>query len=376
MNMRSYENKEENTEPKEPVEQLQTQQTSAPSQGGGILNKLYTKVSGHPTCDVVLNFNPNRKYFSAGDDLIGRVILKTAVEGQNIQHQGIKVSLLGMILQQQAGYTHHKTNESGMIKNFKKETSEITAQNIGQFRQYIFMQIQKEVDSAGDFQDFKEVSFEFKNLDEEFKDHETYNGVDNFIKYFIKVQMTYQGGSIISGNELEKLHEIKVKNHDALKNVKQRMQEIKKNEELEIKEEKSEEQNNSSHFNSVSNLDQESTVALDQTIDQESIRYDDSGFLHNSVPDYDGFNGESPANNMQENQNYDYSNMGGYGNEEVHNAAYSTENYNMNFPEEVEEQKEEQIYSVNPLSGPNNFPMTNIGGSNNQDEDLDDQITF
>jgi len=39
--------------------------------------------------------------------------------------------------------------------------------------------------------------------------------------------MTYQGGSIVSGNELEKLHEIIVKNHYALRNMKKKMEEIK-----------------------------------------------------------------------------------------------------------------------------------------------------
>lgn len=41
--------------------------------------------------------------------------------------------------------------------------------------------------------------------------------------------MTYQGGSIVSGNELEKLHEIVVKNHYAVKNMRDKMEEIKQN---------------------------------------------------------------------------------------------------------------------------------------------------
>ena len=39
-------------------------------------------MSGHPTCDVVLNFNPNRKYFTAGDDLRGRICIKTVTTDQ------------------------------------------------------------------------------------------------------------------------------------------------------------------------------------------------------------------------------------------------------------------------------------------------------
>lgn len=74
------------------------------------------------------------------------------------------------------------------------------------------MQIQKEIEYAGEFSDFKEIEFEFKKLDEELSQHETYNGVDNFVKYFIKVSMNYSGGSLLAGSELEKLHEITVKN--------------------------------------------------------------------------------------------------------------------------------------------------------------------
>jgi hypothetical protein len=73
------------SQPAAQEEALPADQPSAPQGGGGgLLNTIYTKMSGHPTCDVVLNFNPNRKYFTAGDDLRGRICIKTAVEGQNI----------------------------------------------------------------------------------------------------------------------------------------------------------------------------------------------------------------------------------------------------------------------------------------------------
>ena len=55
-------------------------------ESGGILNSLYTKMSGHPTCDVVLENYPGRTHFMAGDDLKGKVRIKTAVEGQLIEH--------------------------------------------------------------------------------------------------------------------------------------------------------------------------------------------------------------------------------------------------------------------------------------------------
>ena len=81
------------------------------------MNKLYTSLSGHPTCEVVLNFNENRKFFCAGDDLRGKVCIKTTVEGQQIVHQGIKVSLLGMILQVPSQSYLAKKNDEGFLIN-------------------------------------------------------------------------------------------------------------------------------------------------------------------------------------------------------------------------------------------------------------------
>lgn len=33
---------------------------------------LYTKMSGHPSCEVTLDFYEGRKYFMKGDDLNGK----------------------------------------------------------------------------------------------------------------------------------------------------------------------------------------------------------------------------------------------------------------------------------------------------------------
>lgn len=125
-------------------------------------------------------------------------------------------------------YNNH-TDSYGMRVKLDPKRSEITAQSISQYRQYTFMQIQKEVAIPGDFVDHAEIEFHFKKLDEELSEHETYNGVGNFIKYFIKVHMDYQGGSIVSGNVLEKLHEIKVKNHYNERAAKKKLEEIKAN---------------------------------------------------------------------------------------------------------------------------------------------------
>ena len=56
-------------------------------------------MSGHPNCEVLLDYYEGRKFFSAGDDLKGKIRIKTVVDGQLIKHHGVKVSLLGMILQ-------------------------------------------------------------------------------------------------------------------------------------------------------------------------------------------------------------------------------------------------------------------------------------
>jgi hypothetical protein len=87
--------------------------------------------------------------------------------------------------------------------------------------------MQKEVQMPGEFTDHTEVEFHFKKLEEELGEHETYDGIGNFVKYFIKVSMQYQGGSYLSGNTCEKLHEITVKNHYAARHARKKLEEIK-----------------------------------------------------------------------------------------------------------------------------------------------------
>ena len=125
----------------------QRQEGQGQSQGG-LLNKIYTKMSGHPTCEVILNKAPTKKHYSAGDNLKGKICLKTAVEGQNIEHQCIRVSLLGMVLQHQPQYNTRKRDSNRFVIH---KPQEITSSNINQYRQYTFMQIQKEVEQAGSF---------------------------------------------------------------------------------------------------------------------------------------------------------------------------------------------------------------------------------
>lgn len=116
-------------------------------------------------------------------------------------------------------------NSQGMVIKLDKNRQQITAGNIAKYKQYTFMQIQKQVEYSGEFSNFKEIEFNFKNLEEELRDHETYNGIDNFIKYFLKIQMTYTGGSMIAGNNLEVLHEVTVKNNYTLMHSKRKREE-------------------------------------------------------------------------------------------------------------------------------------------------------
>jgi hypothetical protein len=41
-------------------------------------------MSGHPTCEIVLEYPKDRKYYSLGDDLKGKIKIKTYVDGQLI----------------------------------------------------------------------------------------------------------------------------------------------------------------------------------------------------------------------------------------------------------------------------------------------------
>ena len=59
------------------------------SQGGqptGIMNSIFTKMSGHPTCNFIIEFPQGREHLTAGDTLKGKIEFKTTVDGQHIQH--------------------------------------------------------------------------------------------------------------------------------------------------------------------------------------------------------------------------------------------------------------------------------------------------
>ena len=91
------------------------------------MNSIYTKMSGHPTCEIEMEYLPGRKYFTAGDDLKGKIKMKTTVEGQQIIHQGIKVSLLGMILQIPEVHAVNQKNSQGMNIGLDEKRSDVTA---------------------------------------------------------------------------------------------------------------------------------------------------------------------------------------------------------------------------------------------------------
>lgn len=149
---------------------------------------------------------------------------------------------------------------------------EISESTLSAYRQYTFMQIQKEIEYSSEFSDFKECEFHFKALDEELRDHETYNGIDNYIKYFIKVQMTYEGGSLLAGSTLEKLHEIVVKNHYALNAEKQRLEEIKQQERS-------------------TDIEIDTTVVLDQTVDLSPGKHVEQPIAYEEPVQYESHEG-------------------------------------------------------------------------------------
>ena len=45
----------------------------------GIMNSIYTKMSGHPSCEFVVNYPKDRTWMRAGDDLTGKIELRTSV---------------------------------------------------------------------------------------------------------------------------------------------------------------------------------------------------------------------------------------------------------------------------------------------------------
>ena len=43
-------------------------------------------MAAHPTCDVIPEYYTDRTFFSSGDDLKGKIRIKTTVDGQIIKH--------------------------------------------------------------------------------------------------------------------------------------------------------------------------------------------------------------------------------------------------------------------------------------------------
>ena len=59
------------------------------------MSSLMNIASGYPKCTITLD---NIKgFFQNDDDVKGVIEIKTPVEGQTINHDGIKISLIGLI---------------------------------------------------------------------------------------------------------------------------------------------------------------------------------------------------------------------------------------------------------------------------------------
>ena len=59
------------------------------------MTSLYNIGSGHPNCDIRVN-HPG-EFLENGDDVKGEVSINTHIDGQVIYHDGIKISLIGVI---------------------------------------------------------------------------------------------------------------------------------------------------------------------------------------------------------------------------------------------------------------------------------------
>mmetsp|Transcript_2410 Transcript_2410/g.3685 ORF Transcript_2410/g.3685 Transcript_2410/m.3685 type:complete len:87 (+) Transcript_2410:65-325(+) len=86
-------------------------------------------MSGHPQCSISFDYpkgheNSVRKFFTSGDNLCGKIEIKTTVENQRIEHQGIRISLLGMVLQlPEHAHTGRRSTHTGMVSGLSKDRS-------------------------------------------------------------------------------------------------------------------------------------------------------------------------------------------------------------------------------------------------------------
>lgn len=92
-------------------------------------------IASSPKCNIVV-YNQNG-YFKNDEDVKGYVTINTPVEGQNLQHDGIKISLIGLIGKLFIIYQSIENKRSGIF---------------GSSDTYAFLQLTRELECFGNFQ--------------------------------------------------------------------------------------------------------------------------------------------------------------------------------------------------------------------------------
>eukprot|EP00347_Sterkiella_histriomuscorum_P012726 403367452 len=145
------------------------------------MNALYNIGSGHPKCLIKLK---NKCRFIQNEQPINGIVEITALqEGQVIQHDGIKITLIGII----------ENKNQGMLSSNQN---------------YAFLQLSRELEFQGSFNTAIVRDFQFNKPDLQ---HDSYDGIGLKLRYYLKVEMTYQG-SLMKSTLTEEL-DLNVRNH-------------------------------------------------------------------------------------------------------------------------------------------------------------------
>ncbi|TNV77820.1 hypothetical protein FGO68_gene11911 [Halteria grandinella] len=130
-----------------------------------LLQQIKSIAGPQVECKIVVD-HERGDVFREDDDVKGVVIITSAIEQQRIDHDGIKITLIGMIEHKQ-----HAATLWGAAQN------------------HMFLQITRELEFQGDFSGTIQRDFLFSKVG--FTD-DSYLGIGLNLKYLLKVEMTYQ----------------------------------------------------------------------------------------------------------------------------------------------------------------------------------------
>ncbi|CDW84778.1 vacuolar protein sorting-associated protein 26-like [Stylonychia lemnae] len=164
--------KQRQRRPDHPVSQYTNDSDPEPSQNNkteytqsqpSLMSTLYNIGSGHPHCSIRLSHI--KEHFENEDDVKGEVSINTLIEGQVIYHDGIKISLIGVI----------ESKVHGLLSSTPP---------------YQFLQVTRELELSGEFQNQITLKFQFTRPD---FTQDSYDGIGLKLRYLLRVEMSYQG---------------------------------------------------------------------------------------------------------------------------------------------------------------------------------------